>query len=129
MGAMGCVGAIDAVGAAAGGVGGEATPTRLVAGGVASAALRWLWVSGAASGLHAMHAAGWVHNDIKPANILCGLDGTVKLTDFGLASTIAAAPAASDDAADRADDARHTTAHVTTPPPPPPPAYAPDVHA
>jgi len=47
-------------------------------------ATRWLWVRGLASGLEAVHAAGWVHNDVKPANIFaCPATGAVKLADFG----------------------------------------------
>lgn len=39
----------------------------------------------AADGLCAAHAAGITHRDVKPANILVDPDGTVKLTDFGIA--------------------------------------------
>ncbi|WP_040167933.1 protein kinase domain-containing protein [Microbacterium gorillae] len=64
---------------------GEALSTILEREGALSADRTLDIVAQTASALQAAHAAGLVHRDIKPGNLLITPDGRVKITDFGIA--------------------------------------------
>jgi serine/threonine protein kinase len=48
------------------------------------------WLEGVATALDFIHNRGFVHRDVKPANILFDQNGNVYLSDFGVAKAVAA---------------------------------------
>jgi hypothetical protein len=66
--------------------------TQLLANGPMELARVMDVVAQAADGLAAAHAAGLVHRDIKPGNLLLAPPDQVKITDFGIAYAAGSAP-------------------------------------
>ena len=64
----------------------------VLAGGALDAARTMDIVAQVAAGLQAAHGAGLIHRDIKPANILFAPDGTIRITDFGIAHAVGSVP-------------------------------------
>jgi serine/threonine-protein kinase len=46
------------------------------------------WMLQAASGLHAAHEKSVIHRDVKPDNLMLAPEGTIKVTDLGLARMV-----------------------------------------
>src|SRR5205807_3119882 len=69
----------------------ERLPGRTLADVIADGPVSVDWLlpvaTGVLSALGAAHAAGIVHRDVKPGNILLADDGTAKITDFGIAKS------------------------------------------
>jgi serine/threonine-protein kinase len=70
---------------------GEPLSGRLASQGKLGTVLTLDLLEQAGRALQAAHSRGFVHRDVKPGNILLAEDGTVKLTDFGIAKATAAA--------------------------------------
>lgn len=66
-------------------VDGEPLSKRIEAAGRLEVAETMSIVAQVAQALHAAHARGIVHRDVKPSNLLVQADGTVVLVDFGVA--------------------------------------------
>lgn len=72
-------------------VAGLTLANRLAAGPMTDAETLSL-VAAVARALSSLHAAGVVHRDVKPANIMLNPDGSIVLVDFGIATSDPATP-------------------------------------
>ncbi len=71
---------------------GEPLSAILARNGTLSAEVTLDMIAQTARGLHAAHSSGIIHRDIKPGNLLINQSGQVKVTDFGIARALQAAP-------------------------------------
>src|SRR5215218_8556393 len=71
-------------------VAGEDVRTRVLRDGALAPAEAAEIAARVADALDAIHAAGYVHRDVKPRNVLLDTDGRVYLSDFGLAKQVLA---------------------------------------
>jgi eukaryotic-like serine/threonine-protein kinase len=71
---------------------GEALSAILARNGVTGPEVALDVVHQTAKALHAAHSAGIIHRDIKPGNLLVTPEGVIKVTDFGIARALEAAP-------------------------------------
>ena len=71
---------------------GESLASRLAGGRQLDVPTTLTVLRSTAAALAAAHAAGVVHRDIKPGNVLMARDGDVKITDFGIAWSASSVP-------------------------------------